>query len=76
MFTLWQISQWKGTSFNARSPEEKEGIDQYVPELRQLATRYYFEHIIPEEILRDRVILGITDLKLRARLLRDANIIS
>ena len=60
--------------FNARSQKEKEGIDRYVTELRQLVTRCDFEHITPEEILRDRVILGITDIKLRTRLLRDANI--
>ena len=60
--------------FNARSQKEKEGIEQYVTELRQLAMRCDFEHITPEEILRNRVILGITDAKLGTRLLRDANI--
>ena len=47
--------------FNARSQKEKEDTDQYVTELRHLATRCDSEHITAEEILRDRVILGITD---------------
>ena len=46
-----------------------ESLDQYVTALRQLADRYDFPHINPDEILRDRILFGMADGKVRESLL-------
>ena len=58
-------------------PEEdapEESFEQYVAALRQLAVRCDFGNITPDQILRDRIMFGITDHKVRDRLLREKNI--
>ena len=56
--------------FNTRSQASGESFDQYISELRNLAVRCEFDTVTPEELLRDRIIFGIKDDDVRARLLR------
>ncbi|XP_022809511.1 uncharacterized protein LOC111346488 [Stylophora pistillata] len=58
--------------FNRRSQEAGETYDQYKTALRKLAAGCEFNTITPDEILRDRLIFGIRDTKVRERLLREA----
>lgn len=60
--------------FNLRGQRSGESFEQYVTCLRQIALRCNFETITPEEILRDRIMFGITDNKVRDRLLREKNL--
>ena len=57
--------------FNLRGQRSEESFEQYVAALRQLAVRCDFGNITPDQILRDRIMFGITDHKVRDRLLRD-----
>ena len=57
--------------FNLRGQRSGESFEQYVTSLRQIALRCNFEAITPDEILRDRIMFGITDNKVRDRLLRE-----
>ena len=56
--------------FNNRKQEPGENIAAYLTELRTIAKNCQHEDITPEEILRDRIVLGIRDDKMRERLLR------
>ena len=56
--------------FNNRKQEQGEGISAYVTELRVIAKNCALEEITPDEILRDRLVLGVRDEKVRERLLR------
>ena len=60
--------------FNRRMQEAGESYDQYKTALRKLAEGCDFRTITPEEILRDRLIFGISDTKVRERLLREKNL--
>ena len=60
--------------FNRRMQEPGESYDQYKTALRKLAEGCEFSTITPEEILRDRLIFGISDTKVRERLLRETNL--
>ena len=60
--------------FNRRTQEPGETFDQYCTALRKLAAGCDFETITPGEILRDRLVFGIRDSKVRERLLREANL--
>ena len=60
--------------FNRRMQEPGETYDQYVTALRKLADSCNFEEITPEEILRDRLVFGIRDSKVRERLLRETKL--
>ena len=60
--------------FNCRTQEPGETFDQYCTALRKLAAGCDFETITPGEILRDRLVFGIRDSKVRERLLREANL--
>lgn len=60
--------------FNLRGQLPSESFEQYVTELRKLALKCDFDNITPEQILRDRIIFGIHDNKVRDRLLREKNI--
>ena len=60
--------------FNIRTQEQGESYDQYRTALRKLAEGCSFETITPEEILRDRLVFGIRDTKVRERLLRESNL--
>ena len=56
--------------FNNRNQEPGESIASYLTELRTIAKNCQHESITPDEILRDRRVLGIRDDKMRERLLR------
>ena len=56
--------------FNNRKQEQGENVSTYLTELRTIARNCDHESITPDEILRDRLVLGIRDEKVRERLLR------
>ena len=60
--------------FNRRVQDPGETYDQYRTALRKLAEGCNFEAIYPEEILRDRLLFGIRDNKVRERLLRETSL--
>ena len=60
--------------FNKRAQEAGESYDQYKTALRKLAEGCEFHTITPEEVLRDRLIFGIRDVKVRERLLRESQL--
>ena len=60
--------------FNQRVQESGESYDQYKTALRKLAEGCDFNSITPGEILRDRIVFGIRDNKVRERLLRESNL--
>ena len=47
--------------FNCRQQEPNESFDQYVTALRQLACKCDFSTVTLGELLRDRILFGITD---------------
>ena len=57
--------------FNKRTQEHSEQYEQYKTALRKLSEACEFDTITPNEILRDRLIFGIHDAKVRERLLRE-----
>ena len=57
--------------FNRRAQEPGESYEQYRTALRKLSEGCEFDSITPDEILRDRLIFGIRDDKVRERLLRE-----
>ena len=60
--------------FNSRSQGAGEPFDLYVTTLRQLTARCNFAHVTKEDLLRDRIIFGIHNPKLKERLLREADL--
>ena len=54
-----------------RGPAPTEIVDQYMMELRRIASNCDLESITPDQILRDRLVTGIRDVQVRERLLRD-----
>ena len=56
--------------FYKRQQQAGESFDLYVTELRQLANNCSFDDITPDEILRDRILFGIADGRVREALLR------
>lgn len=60
--------------FNRRTQEAGESYDQYKTALRKLAESCDFDTITPDEMLRDRLIFGIRDSKVRERLLRESKL--
>jgi len=60
--------------FNRRAQEMGESYDHYRTALRKLADECEFGTITPDEILRDRLVFGVRDAKVRERLLREANL--
>ena len=57
--------------FNTRNQKESETFDQYLTELRKLSSSCKFDTITPDEILRDRLILGLRNKNIKKRLLKD-----
>ena len=57
--------------FNRRVQESGESYEYYRTALRKLSEGCEFESITPEEILRDKLVFGIRDNKVRERLLRE-----
>ena len=60
--------------FNRHVQELDETYDQYRMALRKIAGRCEFATITPDEILRDRLVFGIWDNKVRERLLRESKL--
>ena len=60
--------------FNQRQQQTGETYDQYKTALKKLAEGCDFAKITPDEILRDRLLFGIADNKVRERLLREMNL--
>ena len=60
--------------FNQRQQQTGETYDQYKTALKKLAEGCDFAKITPDEILRDRLLFGIADNKVRERLLRETNL--
>ena len=60
--------------FNRRTQEAGESYDQYKTALRKLAASCDFDTITPDEMLRDHLVFGIRDSKVRERLLRESNL--
>ena len=60
--------------FYSRMQEAGESYDHYRTVLRQLADRCEFETITADQILRDKLVFGIQDSKVRERLLREKNL--
>ncbi|RLJ22759.1 hypothetical protein DJ031_00295 [bacterium endosymbiont of Escarpia laminata] len=56
--------------FNNRNQAVDETISAYVTDLRTIAKNCAHEDITPDEIIRDRLVLGLRDDKMRERLLR------
>ena len=56
--------------FNNRKQEPGESISTYVTKLRVIAKNCAHDEITPDEILRDCLVLGVRDEKVRERLLR------
>ncbi|XP_059061528.1 uncharacterized protein K02A2.6-like [Achroia grisella] len=56
--------------FFTRNQERGETIDEYVTALKLLTQSCEFEHL-EEGLIRDRIVCGVTDSKLRDRLLRE-----
>ena len=59
--------------FNIRNQEENESIDQYVTELRTLASTCEFENL-KDGLIRDRIVCGIRNQTLKKRLFREADL--
>ena len=55
--------------FNIRAQEENESIDSFITDLRKKAKNCKYGQL-HDELVRDRIICGITDDILRGRLLR------
>ena len=60
--------------FNQRQQQTGETYDQYKTALKKLAEGCDFAKITPDEILRDRLLFGIADNKVRERLLHETNL--
>ena len=60
--------------FNRRQQEAGETYEQYRTTLRKMAQECEFGTITPDEILRDRLVFGVRDDKVRERLLREPNL--
>ena len=60
--------------FKQRAQEAGESYDQYKTALRKLAEGCELHTITPEEILRDRLVFGICEVKVRERLLRESQL--
>ena len=56
--------------FNQRAQQPGEKFDVFLTSLRELALSCEFESQTPDEVLRDKIIFGINDDKVRERLLR------
>ena len=57
--------------FFTRDQRESETIDQYLTELRQIAGNCGFDSIIPDQLLRDRLVTGTRNAKVRENLLQE-----
>ena len=60
--------------FNRQTQDVGESYDQCKTALRKLAEGCEFDMITPDEMLRDRLVFGILDSKVRERLLRESKL--
>ena len=60
--------------FNRRVQEAGKSYEHYRMALRKIAESCHFDTITPEEILRDRLVFGICDTKVKERLLRESGL--
>ena len=70
----WKNVPFERYWFNRRAQDHGETYDQYKTALRKLAEGCEFGTITEEEILRDRLVFGIQDNKVRERLLRGSKL--
>ena len=61
--------------FFTRDKRESETIDQYLTELRQIAANCDLESIRPDQLLRDRLVTGTRNAKVRENLLKEKKFI-
>ncbi|XP_068250585.1 uncharacterized protein [Palaemon carinicauda] len=73
-FHLSKNTAFERYHFNIRAQIDGESFDQYVTALRHIAWDCDIANITQEEILRDRIMFGISDDKVRDRLLRERNL--
>lgn len=59
--------------FNTRVQQTNETVDQYVTELKNMAASCDYGDL-REGLIRDRIVIGISDATLRARLLRETDV--
>ena len=60
--------------FNSRCQGVGEPFDQFVTALRQLTSKCDFANVTEDGLLRDRIVFGINNQKLKERLLREADL--
>ena len=70
----WKNVPFERYQFNRRTQEAGESYDQYKTTLRKLADGCNFDTITTDKMLRDRLIFGICDSKVRERLLRESKL--
>lgn len=71
-FTTGEINEtYERYLFNKRDQEPGENIDCYVTALRTMSKNCNFCNCLEESLIRDRIILGITDQHVRKRLLQE-----
>ena len=59
--------------FNSATQRSENKIDQFVNELRKLANTCEYG-TLSDELIRDRIVIGISDSSMRARLLRESDL--
>ena len=64
------VSRFK---FNSRVRQSNENVAMFISELRQLATKCDFGNSL-EEMLRDRIVIGVNDPNIQRRLLAEPNL--
>ena len=57
--------------FNSRQQKSNETFLQYVTEIKRLGDKCELTQITVDQILRDRILLGLRDENLRKRILKD-----
>lgn len=74
-YTIGEINEtYERYVFNNRSQEPNESIDAYVAALRSKAKTCGFCDCLSESLLRDRIVLGISNNNLRKRLLQERSL--
>ena len=74
-YTIGELNEtYERYIFNSRNQKQNESIDAYVTCLRTLGKTCNFCDCIKDSILRDRIVLGVQDRRLRKRLLQERNL--
>ena len=61
-------------NFNQRVQQQGETVDAFISDLHELAKKCSFQNVTEEELIRDRIVIGIRDAKLSERLQLDENL--